>query len=218
MTWSVMSEPKYGSTPETTKLARFDRILLGPCTDILRAILAIKMDPSLLSNKVRAFVGKLSEKKTNPFKETENIIYRGDYSMFDITLLYSIFRNVCNIQPHVMGWGKPPNPLDRSVSANIERIRIIRNDRGHYANFGIPDDQYKNLCTDIYTILSELGNDLGNWTNSLKKTITFVESPTKLLESVNEIMNITMDPEQEYELNIKKQVLEKDLKCVKGNI
>lgn len=217
MTWSTMSQSKYGSTPDTTKLARFDRMLLGPCTDILRAILAIKMDPPVLSNKVRTFVAnlKLRKNRFNPFEDTETIIYTEDYKMFDVSLICKIFRNICNITPHFKGWGNPPDPYDRSMSANIERIRIMRNDRGHYEKFGIPDDQYKILCTDIYTILSEFVTYLATVKHGLEKTIVFVDNHSEFLKSAEEIMDMSMDPEKEYELNIQNQNLEKDLKLVK---
>lgn len=220
MTWSTMSQSKYESTPDTTKLARFDRMLLGPCTDILRAILAIEMDPPVLSSKVRTFVANLKWRdiRFNPFKETETIIYKEDYLMFDITLLCRIFQNICNITPHYNGWGNPPDPYDRSMSANIDRIRIMRNDRGHYAQFGISDDQYKILCTDIYTILSEFVTYLANVKHGLEKTIVFVDNHSEFLKSAEKIMDMSMDPEKEHELNIKKQNLEKDLELVKSKI
>lgn len=53
------------------------------------------------------------------------------YEDFEISLLYTILRNICIIPEHKNGWGDVPLPIDKSVSANIERIRLKRNEYGH---------------------------------------------------------------------------------------
>lgn len=53
------------------------------------------------------------------------------YEDFEISLLYTILRNICGIPEHENGWGDVPLPIDKSVSANIERIRLKRNKYGH---------------------------------------------------------------------------------------
>lgn len=215
-----MSKSRYESTHETTNLARFDRLLLGPCTDILRAILATEMDPPDLSYKVKTFVAKFGQNnKKNPFdKKQESIIYQENYSKFDITLLYAILRNVCNIKQHSNGWGINPDPRDRSVPSNIERIRSLRNDRGHYDEIGISKDEYENICKDISAILSELENHIRSSAIRLNKAIPYVDNPPKCSEAVKEIMKIPMDPEQEHELKIQKKTFDKNLERVKGKI
>lgn len=50
-----MALSKYDSTRETTNLARVARIILGPCTDVLRAVLANEMLPAALSHNVKTF-------------------------------------------------------------------------------------------------------------------------------------------------------------------
>lgn len=53
--------------------------------------------------------------------------YSGDLSHLDISLIYTILRNLNTILPHSNYWGHLPNDDDRSLSANIERIRIFNN-------------------------------------------------------------------------------------------
>lgn len=215
-----MSKSKYGSTSESTNLASVDRLLLGPCTDILRAILATEMDPPDLSYKVKTFVAKFGQNnKKNPFdKKQESIIYQGMYSKLDISLLYIIFRNVCNIKQPSNGWGRNPDPRDRSVPANIERIRSLRNNRGHYGEIGISKDEYENICKDISAILSELEIYIRSSPIRLNKAFPYVDNPSKCSEAVKEIMKIPMDPEQELKLKIQKKCFVENLQRVKGKI
>lgn len=71
-------------------------------------------------------------------------MYSKDYSNFDISLLYLLLRNICPIQPHKNKWGNAPLPEDRSLSANIERIRIIRNQYlVHISNFSLSNIEFE---------------------------------------------------------------------------
>lgn len=126
---------KYKSTRETTNLARVARTILGPCTDVLRDVLAKEVPQLTLSQKVKTYLARLPNHKKCPItKHQQNIIDSGDYKDFDITLLVFLLRNVSQIPPHKKQWGNEPHSGDRSVSANIERIRIIRNEHYGHAN------------------------------------------------------------------------------------
>lgn len=83
--------------------------------------------------------------------------YNGDLSEFDIPTLYSILRFACNIEPHRLGWGKNPDDDDRSLSANIERIRIMRNDLVHNSSGKIDKISYPSILKNLKKALSELG-------------------------------------------------------------
>lgn len=126
-----MAQSKYRSTRETTNLARLSRIIMGPCTDVLRAILMKEIPPSTLSQNVKTYLAKLPKQKNSLItQEQELIINKGNYSDFDISLLYVLLRNISQIPPHTKKWGNSPSQCDRSVSASIERIRLIRNTLG----------------------------------------------------------------------------------------
>lgn len=138
-----MAQSKYLSTQETTNLARLSRIVLGPCTDDLRAILGKEILLSSLSETVKTFLAKAPKQKTTLItKEQESLINTGNYSDFDISLLYVLLRNITKIPPHIKKWGKTPKRCDRSVSANIERLRLIRNDLGHISKISISDHTF----------------------------------------------------------------------------
>ncbi|XP_062595080.1 uncharacterized protein LOC134256454 isoform X1 [Saccostrea cucullata] len=182
----------YTSTPETTNTARLARLILGPCTDVLRDILKTEMLPSDLSRKVKEFTDKLLHGQRNPLNKTQSEIifpkptnqYSGDYSDLDISLLYLLLRNVCKIAPHSKGWGEIPNPGDRSVAANIERIRLIRNQYyGHSADLSLSESEFRQEWRNIRDIVVELERHVGE--------------TTVYQDAVNMIKTCSMDPEQE---------------------
>ncbi|XP_062591547.1 uncharacterized protein LOC134253042, partial [Saccostrea cucullata] len=189
-----MSLSKYTSTPETTNTARLARLILGPCTDVLREILKKEIPPSDLSKKVKEWTDDLKKnKKRNPFNPSQNDIifptptnqYKGDYSDLDISILYIILRNVSKIPPHSKGWGENPDPADRIVAANIERIRLLRNKyQGHSADIFLSDSEFSQEWRNIRGIIVELERHLG--------------TSTVYQESVKEIKTCSMDPEHEH--------------------
>ncbi|XP_062587857.1 uncharacterized protein LOC134249533, partial [Saccostrea cucullata] len=182
----------YISTPETTNTARLARLILGPCTDVLRDVLKTEVKPSDLSRKVKEFTDKLPRGQRNPLNKIQSEIifpkatnqYSGDYSDLDISLLYLLLRNVSKIAPHSKGWGEIPNPADRSVAANIERIRLIRNQYyGHSADPSLSGSEFRQEWRNIRDIVVELERHLG--------------ATTVYQDAVTTIKTCSMDPEQE---------------------
>lgn len=162
-----MALSKYDSTRETTNLARVARIILGPCTDVLRAVLTKEMVPAALSQNVKNFMAN-PQKHTKPSINTTQIqqIYSGNYSNFDISLLYFLLRNICSIPEHILKWGNTPSPTDRSVSANIERIRLIRNTYyAHTMDFALPDKEFICRWNELLSIVKELEAYIGRCTD-----------------------------------------------------
>lgn len=150
----MMAHSKYESTRETTNLARIVRIILGPCTDVLCAVLTKEIQPSTLKQNVKTFVANHRNPIITP--KQQQLIDAGNYSDFDISLLYLLLRNLCSIQPHTNQWGKVPRQEDRGLSANIERIRIIRNEYyGHFTEFSISDADFEHISGKPFSKLSE---------------------------------------------------------------
>lgn len=192
-----MATSNYDSTSETTNLARIARIILGPCTDVLRAVLKKEMPPATLSQNLKTFLANLPRHKKPPLSKTqEHIVYGGNFSHFDTTLLYFLLRNICSIPEHRLKWGKKPSPTDRSLSANIERIRLIRNDYyGHVASFSLPDPDFINQWNDLFVIVKELESYIG--------------SSTDHQDAVTRLKSCSMDPEVEQNFIDRLLVVEK---------
>ena len=109
------------------------------------------------------------KKKSLINKHQEALVYGHDYSKFDVTLLYFLLRNMCSIQPHSNKWGNNPHPGDRGVSANIERIRLIRNEYGHNSETSISDTDFKQKYQYIKDIVQELEKKTWEVLNTRKK-------------------------------------------------
>ncbi|XP_062594182.1 uncharacterized protein LOC134255675 [Saccostrea cucullata] len=203
-----MSHSKYASTPQTTNLARISRLILGPCADVMRDVLIKEVPATDLSKAVKTW---LKTQKRNPLfnSQTDLIfpspsnIYTGDYSDMDISLLYILLRNVTTLKAHSKGWGNDPDPTDRSVSANIERLRLIRNKYyGHAVQISLPDSDFQSEFSNIRKIVEEVDNYFG---------------VCKHQQSVDFIKTEKMDPEQEMKWIKQLTILESLVSDVEEN-
>nr|XP_034330656.1 uncharacterized protein LOC105344498 isoform X23 [Crassostrea gigas]XP_034330657.1 uncharacterized protein LOC105344498 isoform X23 [Crassostrea gigas] len=158
-----MSLSKYKSNRGTTHFARIARAILGPCMDVLREVLAKEISPPDLEKKVKDYI---SQNRKPPISEKQKqLVYSKKYSDFDITLLYFLFRNICSISQHENKWGKDPKPTDKGVSANIERVRILRNEwYGHATDFFLSDSDFEQRWNHISQIVKDLESNLGTST------------------------------------------------------
>lgn len=158
-----MSLSKYTFTNETPNYsARMNEIISDPCTKILCKVLMKEITPANLVKKVKNYIAQ--NKKPAITQRNQQLIYNStDYSEFDITLLYFLFRNISSIPPHTMQWGNNPDQSDRSVSANIERIRLKRNYHTHTTS--ISHIEFKQESKQISQIVKELENYLGSSTD-----------------------------------------------------
>lgn len=175
-----MSNANSQLSGENTYLVRVAQMILGPCTNVLRDVLRKEISPPDLEKKVRTYVDKTKKSLIN--KQQEALVYGQDYSKYDLTLLYFLLRNMCSIQPHSNNWGNNPSSVDKSVSANIERIRMIRNEYGQNLERSISDTNFDKKCQDIHDIVHELEKHLG--------------PSTDYQDEVNTIKTSPMDPEQ----------------------
>lgn len=176
---------KYDSTGETTNLSRLERIIAGPCADLLRDVLTDNISPSDLLIKVNTYIKdhRLQGKKTQYNDVEDKLNRKGSYELFDITLLFFVFRNVCNIQEHSRGWGKEPLTHDRTLSANLDRIRSLKNTfKSHKPEIHIPDSEYDSKCDEILKIVSDLEK--------------YLKKGTRYQDEVIKITMMSMDPEQ----------------------
>eukprot|EP00105_Crassostrea_gigas_P030475 XP_011452790.1 PREDICTED: uncharacterized protein LOC105346040 [Crassostrea gigas] len=174
-----MSLSKYESTRGTTQLARIARALLGPCIDVLREVLAKEISPPDLERKVQTYI--LQNKKPFINKKQQDLVKRKKYSDFDITLLYFLFRNICSIPQHKNKWGNNPELTDKSVSANIERMRILRNEwYGHATDFSLSDSEFEQRWNHIFQIVKDLEDYLG--------------TATKYQDTLVDLKTCNMDP------------------------
>ena len=77
---------------------------------------------------------------------------------FDITLLTILLRNICGLSSPATGWNVIPPKTDTSISADILRIKIFRNEvYGHTASAQYDDATFEKLWQEISQPLVKLG-------------------------------------------------------------
>uniref|UniRef100_A0A8W8LNC2 DZIP3-like HEPN domain-containing protein n=1 Tax=Magallana gigas TaxID=29159 RepID=A0A8W8LNC2_MAGGI len=219
-----MSLSKYESTTGTTHLARIARAILGPCMDVLREVLANEISPPDLEKKVKTYVPQKG--KPSISEKQKRIVYGKNYSAFDVTLLYFLLRNMCSIPPHKNTWGQDPEPTDKSVSANIERIRILRNEwYGHGTDISLSEPDFERKWNHISQIVKELEGYLGTATkyqDSLIKLKTCYMDPDSIQHYIDtlrtverlqtDVKNLQEDVEEIKSVKIRKESqIEKDI-------
>ena len=176
-----MVSTSYAATEEMTNINRVLRLLMGPCTDQLRDILRFYIPPAHFNTVMQTVKSQLP-RLTVPQRKLilpNSGVYSGNYDDMDISLLYILLRNFCGIQAHNKGWGNTPDSTDRSVSANIERLRQARNIFGHSTG-GMSNAEFNHVWSEIRAAVVDLDKALviGN----------------KYQEVVDFIRNDTMDP------------------------
>ncbi|KAK3107039.1 hypothetical protein FSP39_005720 [Pinctada imbricata] len=195
-----MATSIYASTPETTNSNRASRILLGPCTDQLRDVLRHRVPPANFHHVLtrnRSSLPRLTQPQRDLILPRSGR-YSGDYSDMDISFLYLLLRNICNIPAHTNGWGNTPDVSDSSLSASIDRIREARNGVVHSSSTSVTQTEFNNLLHEIKIAVIAMDSLLGN-SNKYEKEVDF-------------LLTETMDPEQDVFIQqLKKQVEEEKI-------
>ena len=83
-----------------------------------------------------------------------------DSSSFDIVLLFFLLRNICGLHPPATGWNRKPAPSDRSLEANLARIKWYRNEvYAHATTTGIEAPLFTQYWVELSDTLVQLGLD-----------------------------------------------------------
>ncbi|XP_062600370.1 uncharacterized protein LOC134262004 [Saccostrea cucullata] len=174
-----MATSSYASTEETTNACRACRLLLGPCTDELRDVLLhhvpLSTFPHVIKQK-RSNLPRLTAPQMNLILPRGSS-YTGNYGDMDISLLYILLRNICGIPPHSNGWGYDPDPTDRSLSANIERIRIARNQCVHSSSPVLSNADFNIIWSTVRSAVVDLDSFLNNG-NKFEREVDFLRHET----------------------------------------
>lgn len=76
-----------------------------------------------------------------------------DYNNFDVTLLYTLIRNLCPSLKPTQGWGVEPKAKDKQIGDDIERLRLLRNSYAHGSSAEISDKEFKDIWRNVKTII-----------------------------------------------------------------
>ena len=151
--------PIYPSKNPRRNFARLCQLIMTVCVDLFRDVLDFYIAPAKLRTEIRKNFDdwltvtdyqnrELLEICISPWFPREILPSK----IFDLSLLYIAIRSICCIPQPTNGWGSSPKTNDRSLAANIERIRIYGIKVLNYSvefndtNF---QDIWRNLRTNI---------------------------------------------------------------------
>lgn len=108
-----MASSAYIATEEITNANRVSRLLTGPCADQLKDLLRFYVPPSKFPEVIKKFrlPGFMSVNRRKLILPKSGA-YKGDYGDMDVTLLYTLLRNICGIKEHRAGWVEKPPASD----------------------------------------------------------------------------------------------------------
>ena len=117
------------TTKENENYARLSRAIVDLMTFVLREILTLYILPANIERKALPFG---STKLKNLHTEQWDLIHKAStngYADFDITLLYTLLRNLCTSVPKPTAKRGNDLPKNHEVTLgdDIERIRIVKN-------------------------------------------------------------------------------------------
>lgn len=135
----------------------FTRLVIV-CVDltklVLTDILRIQIKPEDLYNAISSCL-ELTNGRQKLRPEQQRLCYLPspdvpDYSTFDVTLLYTLIRNLCPNLKSNLGWGKIPCPTAIQIGDDIERLRVFRNEvSGHCVSSNVTDTEFTSRWKDI---------------------------------------------------------------------
>ena len=143
--------------------SRLCQLLVDKGGDALRAVLHAIHPPSTLSSVLNAQKSALQKIKYKVITDKQwNLVFptsgTPDSKSFDITLLTILLRNICGLSPPAAGWNATPPAGDTSISDDIVRIKMFRNDiYGHIASTQMDDTTFEKLWQEISKPLIRLG-------------------------------------------------------------
>lgn len=170
----------------TENFSRLCQFIMKICTDLLRDILSRYIKPAELRSKLDKNKCKL-EKIMN--QQQKQLIYPVACKTplaakdLDISLLYIILRNICDIPGHKNTWGKQPMKGDNSISACIERIRFQRNlISAHSTNGEVDEAKFQNYWDELKCTVLEIEKQLiggESYERAVKSLLTCDLNPSR---------------------------------------
>ncbi|XP_028416315.1 uncharacterized protein LOC114540239 [Dendronephthya gigantea] len=143
--------------------SRVCQLLVDKGGDALRLALHSVHPPSSLASALNANRATLQRIRYNIIKAPQwDLLFpisgAPDSNNFDITLLTVLLRNICGLSPPATGWNVMPPVSDTSISANILRVKMFRNEvYGHIPTASLDDTTFEKLWREISVPLVNLG-------------------------------------------------------------
>lgn len=84
------------------------------------------------------------------------------YIRFDVTLLYTLIRNLCSSFKPTNGWGINPESADILIGDDIERLRLFRNNYyAHASTAEISNTEFEDIWNELKLTLKRIQQRIG---------------------------------------------------------
>ena len=172
------------STHEKENFQRIARLLVAGGTAIMREMFDKFFSPHQFVVRINHPDVKSKIKKAKLSKPQLECLYpklgtcNRTSKDFDISLLYKLFKTVCNLTPPASGWDTFPPPTDHSTAADLTRIKEYRNKICHgYPEMEMGDTEFNSLWNDIQEALVRLAGSISHsaqsaWERLIEKLLT----------------------------------------------
>ncbi|XP_077863693.1 NACHT, LRR and PYD domains-containing protein 3-like [Saccoglossus kowalevskii] len=186
---------------KTLNGARLSALLLNEGTHVIRRYFDSQFPPStlqkILNNTKNTKTFNYLLKKTKVLNQRQyDLLYPPTGAIpssanFDITLLILLIRNLCGLHPpNWSGWNQTPQPNDKSLVADLIRLKQFRNELyGHIVTTEISDAQFTQYWSDISDVLIRLGSkqsDIEKYKIQSLDPMARVEALIRLIELCRE--------------------------------
>ncbi|XP_068753889.1 E3 ubiquitin-protein ligase DZIP3-like [Montipora capricornis] len=173
------------STTGKANFQRIARLLISGGTTLLREIFDVFCPPSNLPTILKKPATKKQLKSAKLTKPQWDCLYPspgvyGESVDFDVTLLFRLLRTICNLTPPATGWDALPTNTDRSLAADLARIKYYRNSVYGHGNMEIIDDfDFLSLWQEISGALVRIAGQISpvrkcEWQDAIDK---FLKEP-----------------------------------------
>ncbi|KAK3594827.1 hypothetical protein CHS0354_002875 [Potamilus streckersoni] len=162
-------------TPEHMNHSRLCVALVTVCGDAMRQVLRTQVPAphtdiyqAILANRIN-----LTRRQGRPLLNSDQsqLVFpdpqgrkTGTLDQFDLSLLYTLIRNVSSVPAPLTGWGNDPldQPRDRSLGASVERIRSYRNHiSGHSADGKMSQNALEDYWNKFEAVLHDIEAVIG---------------------------------------------------------
>ena len=173
------------STTGKANFQRIARLLISGGTTLLREIFDVFCPPSNLPTILKKPATKKQLKSAKLTKPQWDCLYPspgvyGESVDFDVTLLFRLLRTICNLIRPATGWDALPTNTDRSLAADLARIKYYRNSVYGHGNMEIIDDfEFLSLWQEISGALVRIAGQISpvrkrEWQDAIDK---FLKEP-----------------------------------------
>ncbi|KAK3755733.1 hypothetical protein QZH41_007462, partial [Actinostola sp. cb2023] len=182
-----MAAAAFQATPGKDRFYRMTTLMIKGGTKIIRGLFDDIHPPSTLANALqnqhKGTLEDLKRRRVLPRPEWDKLFPTstscGKSEDFDLTLLFKLLREICNLTMPSTGWDKLPNDTDLSLEADLARIKYHRNVTfAHNDEMEISENEFNDYWVQVKDALLRivgiyaLASTVKEWEEEIDKSRT----------------------------------------------